>query len=48
VVEHEPWRVAGDYLEASDGPLAFEFSGRCAYTSTFDYHGPGRDLPASA
>jgi hypothetical protein len=27
----------GDVLRVSDGPLAFEFSGRCAYQSTFDY-----------
>ncbi len=40
--------LIADRLEASDGPLAFEFSGRCAYASTFDYRGPGRELPASA
>jgi hypothetical protein len=27
----------GDVLRVSDGPLAFEVSGRCAYQSTFDY-----------
>ena len=27
----------GDVLRVSDDPLAFEFSGRCAYQSTFDY-----------
>jgi hypothetical protein len=39
--------LIAERLEAKAGPLAFEFSGRCAYASTFDYSGPGRELPAS-
>ena len=27
-------------LAASDGPLRFEFSGRCGYASRFDYLRP--------
>jgi hypothetical protein len=27
----------GELLRVSDGPLAFELSGRCAYQSTFEY-----------
>jgi hypothetical protein len=33
-------------LEVNARPLRFEYSGRCAYTSTFDYLGPGAELPA--
>ena len=29
----------GELLRVSDGPLAFELSGRCAYQSTFEYAG---------
>ena len=26
-----------DELRVDDGPLSFEFTGRCAYEATFDY-----------
>jgi hypothetical protein len=29
----------GELLRVHDDPLVFELSGRCAYQSTFDYHG---------
>jgi hypothetical protein len=32
--------LVSDELAASDGPLRFEFSGRCGYASRFDYSGP--------
>jgi len=31
--------LIAERLEATDEPLAFEFSGRCGYASTFDYSG---------
>lgn len=33
--------VEGEVLEVSDGPLAFEFEGRCGYRSTFSYSSEG-------
>jgi hypothetical protein len=39
---HQPGaEVIVDELVAHDGPLDFEFSGRCGYSSRFDYSGPG-------
>jgi hypothetical protein len=40
--------LIAEHLEVNDGPLRFEYSGRCAYASTFDYFGPGPELPADA
>jgi hypothetical protein len=38
---HQPGtEVIVDELVARDGPLDFEFSGRCGYASRFDYSGP--------
>jgi hypothetical protein len=35
---HRPGsEVVADHLRVEDGPLEFEFSGRCGYESTFDY-----------
>lgn len=40
--------LIAERLEVDAGPLRFEYSGRCAYTSTFDYFGPDAELPADA
>jgi len=38
---HQPGtELIAEELVAHDGPLRFEFSGRCGYTSRFDYAGP--------
>jgi hypothetical protein len=41
-------QLIAERLEVDAGPLRFEYSGRCAYASTFDYFGPGPELPADA
>jgi hypothetical protein len=40
--------LIAERLEVNAGPLRFDYSGKCAYASTFDYSGAGPELPAGA
>jgi hypothetical protein len=44
--ERSGHELIAERLEVNAGPLRFEYSGKCAYVSMFDYSGAGPELPA--